>query len=252
MRDLALAERVRCACVNAALAGYEDAGLSGLCREGAWEAAISAIAKLDLTTLLNNASRADLSSAQKLVKLPNAAPKLEWRRWAERTRAELATTQLSSAIVEHIRSWPIYQRAEHVLIYLAFGTEINLAALHDDSKTFHTTRTWGRKKGLTIHPLGAGLEQHPYGYWQPVAGAASSPAEQIELVLVPGLCFDQRGTRIGYGAGYYDRLLPGLHPDVPRIGVTADVLVVPALPAESHDILMTQLVTETGVKQVAC
>lgn len=45
---LHLAERVRDACIDAALAGYEDAAMSGLCHEGAWEAAISAIRRLDL------------------------------------------------------------------------------------------------------------------------------------------------------------------------------------------------------------
>jgi hypothetical protein len=50
--SLALAEQVRKACVEAALAGYEDASLSGLCAEGALEAAISAIERMDLRELL--------------------------------------------------------------------------------------------------------------------------------------------------------------------------------------------------------
>ncbi len=50
--DLRLAERVRSACIEAALAGYENASISGLCHEGAWEAAISAIRMVDLSELL--------------------------------------------------------------------------------------------------------------------------------------------------------------------------------------------------------
>ncbi|AWN15757.1 acetyltransferase [Salinisphaera sp. LB1] len=50
--DLVLAERVRSACVEAARLGYEDAAMSGLCGEGALEAAIGAIEKLDLRELL--------------------------------------------------------------------------------------------------------------------------------------------------------------------------------------------------------
>ena len=45
---LALAEAVRQACIEAALAAYEDAGISGLCAEGRWEAAIGALQSLDL------------------------------------------------------------------------------------------------------------------------------------------------------------------------------------------------------------
>ena len=51
---LKLAERVRTACIEAALAGYEDAALSGLCHEGAWEAAISAMERLELSSLINS------------------------------------------------------------------------------------------------------------------------------------------------------------------------------------------------------
>lgn len=47
-----LAEAVRAACIHAALAGYEDAGLSGLCHEGAWERAIDAMRELKLEEII--------------------------------------------------------------------------------------------------------------------------------------------------------------------------------------------------------
>ncbi len=47
-----LAKRIREACVEAALQGYEDAGIQGLCAEGRWEAAVSALRTLDLAPLL--------------------------------------------------------------------------------------------------------------------------------------------------------------------------------------------------------
>jgi hypothetical protein len=46
-----LAEAVREACIEAALAAYEDAGIAGLCAEGRWEAAISAIQSLDVNAI---------------------------------------------------------------------------------------------------------------------------------------------------------------------------------------------------------
>jgi hypothetical protein len=48
----ALAERVRAACIEAALQAYEDAGLQGLCAEGRWEVAVGAMRTLDLQTLI--------------------------------------------------------------------------------------------------------------------------------------------------------------------------------------------------------
>ena len=55
--DLNLAERVRSACIEAALEGYERASISGLCREGAWEAAISAMRMVDLQAVCATANK---------------------------------------------------------------------------------------------------------------------------------------------------------------------------------------------------
>lgn len=52
MEALQIAERVRAACARAAAAAHEDAGVQGLCAEGRWEAAVSAIERLDLQALL--------------------------------------------------------------------------------------------------------------------------------------------------------------------------------------------------------
>jgi hypothetical protein len=48
-----LVETVRAACLNAALAAYEDAGIRGLCAEGRWEAALAAIRHVDLSSVLD-------------------------------------------------------------------------------------------------------------------------------------------------------------------------------------------------------
>lgn len=57
MDQMELAEAVRRACVDAALAAYEDAGLQGLCAEGRWEAAVAAIRRLELRSIIPAASR---------------------------------------------------------------------------------------------------------------------------------------------------------------------------------------------------
>lgn len=62
--DLDLAERVREACVRAALDGYQDAAMAGLCDDGAQEAAISAIRRLDLRAVLGAAGREDEGAAE--------------------------------------------------------------------------------------------------------------------------------------------------------------------------------------------
>lgn len=69
----------------------------------------------------------------------------------------------------------------------------------------------------------------------------------LTAVLVPGQAFDERGHRLGRGAGVYDRFLASLPPSVLRIAVSPEALIVPQLPSEAHDIPMHFVVTERRV-----
>ncbi len=171
-----------------------------------------------------------------------------WRAWAKEVRSELHIREISQQVTEHLTSWSPFGNAEHILVYLAFGSEIDLAPLTEQEKIFYVTRTWETDRNLTVHRLDGGLEPHPYGYLQPASTSSRVDPQEVDLALVPGLCFDRRGTRLGYGRGYYDRLLPKLHKDTPFIGVTTDALVVPELPKDLFDVPMTHLVTETSIK----
>ena len=175
--------------------------------------------------------------------------KTAWRHWAKPVRAALPTPELSRGVTEQLRAWPPYQRAQRVLSYLAFGSELDLSALHQDAKTFYVTRT--QPEELSVHVLGEGLERHPYGYLQPTPGSPRAETHTVDLALVPGLCYDRTGTRLGYGKGYYDRLLPNLRPDVPRVGVCPAALIVNSLPKDKYDVSMTQLASEWGIEGVA-
>ena len=70
------------------------------------------------------------------------------------------------------------------------------------------------------------------------------PPDQIDLVVAPGLAFDRRGGRIGYGKGYYDRLLSRLGSQVPRIALAFDFQVLDAVPQDENDIQVDAIITE--------
>ena len=177
------------------------------------------------------------------------ADKAAWRRWARAERGAQSTPERSAAVVAGIRAADAYRRAEVVLLYLPFGSEVDPTALLGDGKRFVVTRTWPDRSELTLHPYDPdALERHRYGVLQPRADAPTVDPSAVELALVPGLAFDRRGGRLGNGGGYYDRLLPTLPADAPRLGVALEALVVPALPREPHDAAVTHLVTERGVR----
>lgn len=86
-----------------------------------------------------------------------------------------------------------------------------------------------------------------FGLWQPREDATPVALTDIDAVILPGLAFDAHGNRLGYGGGYYDRLLPRLRPDCLRIGLAFDQQLVPELPAEDHDATVDVVVTQTRV-----
>ena len=100
---------------------------------------------------------------------------------------------------------------------------------------------------LLIDDLQRDVEAGYRGIPEPRAGCPALAMQEIDWVLVPGVAFDAAGRRLGYGGGYYDRLLPLLRQKVPRIAGAFDVQFVDAVPAAPHDIAVDCIVTEHRV-----
>lgn len=87
----------------------------------------------------------------------------------------------------------------------------------------------------------AHLRQGPMGILEP-AEPEIVPPKEVGTWLVPGLAFTRDGKRLGYGGGWYDRLLAEAPKDALKIGIAHAFQVVDDLPSESHDILLTKVV----------
>jgi 5-formyltetrahydrofolate cyclo-ligase len=90
------------------------------------------------------------------------------------------------------------------------------------------------------------LQKNWWGIEEPINGT-STLSEKIDLVIVPLLCFDHRGNRVGYGKGYYDRFLLSCKPDVKKIGLSFfnEAVIIDDL--TTNDIPLTACVTPTKV-----
>ncbi|MEE2906784.1 MAG: 5-formyltetrahydrofolate cyclo-ligase [Planctomycetota bacterium] len=98
----------------------------------------------------------------------------------------------------------------------------------------------GLLEGLGPEDLTSG----PHGVRTPVRDVPVD-LKDIEVLLVPGLAFDHEGRRLGRGGGFYDRLLPGLPDRTRTIGVCFDEQIMDAIPMESWDHLVHQVMTPT-------
>ena len=70
--------------------------------------------------------------------------------------------------------------------------------------------------------------------------------DQIDLILVPGLIFDRTGLRLGYGMGFYDRLLKA-YPDIVTMGVCQEEFFVETLPKDSWDARVKYVATQSAI-----
>ncbi|MCW5723233.1 MAG: 5-formyltetrahydrofolate cyclo-ligase [Devosia sp.] len=75
-----------------------------------------------------------------------------------------------------------------------------------------------------------------------------APRAAPDLILVPLLGFDARGTRLGYGGGYYDRTIAALAKKPLLVGLAFAAQEVPEVPRETHDVPLDAVVTEEGVR----
>jgi 5-formyltetrahydrofolate cyclo-ligase len=91
-------------------------------------------------------------------------------------------------------------------------------------------------RDLHIGPRGC-LEPNP-------SRCKEVPLECLDIAIVPGIAFDEKGARLGYGDGYYDRLLPRLPSTTRKVAVGFESKILPHVPMESHDRHVDIVVTE--------
>lgn len=73
------------------------------------------------------------------------------------------------------------------------------------------------------------------------------PIESVDIAIVPGIAFDEKGGRIGSGEGYYDRLLPKLSITTRKVALAFEDQIVPQIPVESHDKPVDIIITEKRI-----
>jgi 5-formyltetrahydrofolate cyclo-ligase len=131
-----------------------------------------------------------------------------------------------------------------ILTYLAFRNEPDLSLLFDLFPDVRWAIPRIEGKHLVLHPHDpTRLVRHRFGMLEPAADLPVVDPTTLDLVLVPGVAFDRRGGRLGFGGGYYDRFLPTT--PALRVGVTYDPCLADSLPCSDHDQHIDWVVTPT-------
>lgn len=179
--------------------------------------------------------------------------KKQLRKELIRKRREMTAEDVrikSAQITERVINSGLLTGKQTILIYMDFKKEVQTDALIRHLwNTGHTVvlpRVIGEGKlALVRVDHFDAMERSSIGILEPVVTDEHTVLPScIDLVLVPGVAFDLAGYRLGYGGGYYDRLLPQLHPDAKRCALAFECQVMQHLPREAHDQRMDYIQTE--------
>ena len=159
----------------------------------------------------------------------------------------------SHAICAHIQSLPVYQNAQHIALYQAIEGEVDLQPLwvlaEQADKTCYMPAMNTKTKTLLFLPATPNTPQQTNAYHvaEPhVSHTKAIPLEQIDLMLMPLVAFDSHGTRLGRGAGYYDRTLAHQKPAC-LLGVAYEFQHLPLISPEPWDIPLNGVITEKTI-----
>ncbi|HZZ79477.1 MAG TPA: 5-formyltetrahydrofolate cyclo-ligase [Gemmataceae bacterium] len=166
---------------------------------------------------------------------------------------------LSQEICAKFVAMPEYVQAKTVMYYIDVRSEVRTrhalpSALTEGKKI---VVPWCNEQGElelfhleSMDELAVGM----YKILEPKPELRGLPAKQVkaedlDLVMVPGVAFDRTGARMGHGKGYYDKLLQHARPDAPLVALAFECQLFPVIPTAPHDIFMDSIVTERAIYQ---
>lgn len=160
--------------------------------------------------------------------------------------------ELSAAIQKNLESLPEWQIAKTVALTISSEREVNTYAIIQNAwrqgKRVAVPKCLPGSKEMDFRILTSydELETVYFGLKEPIPSKTEQvSADQIDLAIVPGLVYDRRGFRIGYGGGYFDRWLTKYKGNA--LSLAFSLQLVPKLPEEGFDIAVQQIVTENEV-----
>jgi len=192
-------------------------------------------------------------TAGRLTSPQAGEPKAALRRRMRALRAAIPADErarLAREVEEALFGLPEVQGADTVLLFYSFGTEVATGRMAERAMAYGKRLLLPYVDGDAMEAAevrpGDRLTPTAYGPKEPERRVPVAP-EDVDVVVTPGLAFDRRGGRLGYGGGHYDRYLARLRPHAVRVGIAFSMQIIDEVPAEVRDERVHIVVTDAGV-----
>ncbi|MCF8111738.1 MAG: 5-formyltetrahydrofolate cyclo-ligase [Desulfobacteraceae bacterium] len=185
--------------------------------------------------------------------------KLKLRREAEARIAAFDGSELKSkkaAIKKQLAEFANFKEAETVFLYEAPGNKSaaqNIITLCIETGKQVAVPLFARQKTektqlFKIGNTGQDLRPGPEGTLEPDPEKCKLiPFEDIDIAIIPGLAFDEKGGRLGSGAGRYDNIMPMLPNTARKVALAFEEQIFSAIPMETHDKYVDIIITEKRI-----
>ena len=184
----------------------------------------------------------------------NKSEKDKLRQWSKGVRQTLDLKSISMEIVSKITKLDAYNSSSNVMSYLSKDIEVSLDVLFVRSR-----KKWFLPVIVQTY-YGAGLKIVPYTHGRTKLFKSKfdilepqvindehydqiQKKIKLDIIFVPGLCFDKKKNRLGFGKGFYDQFLK-LNPDSYKIGCCPKKCLVDSVPTDEWDVKMDLVITD--------
>ncbi len=180
--------------------------------------------------------------------------KAELRRHLLAQRAVLTLAEIehkSAVIAEYVCALPAFHVSHTVMMYMALPQEVQTMQIIAQARQLQKrvavpVISGDHLRAVELSDDLAQLRRGRFGILEPYGTQSVIQPQEIGYIAVPGVAFDSRGGRLGFGKGYYDRFLGQLPATTYRCGLAFGIQVVSCVPQGSHDLCMHGIVTEQG------
>ncbi len=166
--------------------------------------------------------------------------------------SQTEVNQKSEIIIEKLEDLPEFNAAKNILTYVSFNNEVDTHVLIKKylltkTKNIIVPKVIGENLRLFKISDFSNLAVGKFGILEPLKGEKfdANKLSDSDIIIVPGIAFDTEKNRIGYGKGYFDRLLKNTC--AKKIALAFELQIVDKIPAEKHDIKVDKIITEKRI-----